>query len=110
MEITEKKENNFTIISFTGRLDASSAPEAEQKLNESIEASSKLIINLAALDYISSAGLRVLLVAAKKIRHSSGSLALCDMQEGVKEVFDISGFSSIFNIYASSEEAQKSME
>lgn len=109
MNITEKTENDTIIVSLSGRLDASSAPEAEQHLNKVIDNSKKLIINLSELEYISSAGLRVLLVAAKKLRHTNGNLALCSLQDGVKEVFDISGFSSIFNIYTTEQEAQASM-
>ena len=64
-----------------------------------------LVIDFEATEYISSAGLRVLLMAAKKMKSTDGKLILCSMSEHVKEVFDIAGFTPIFNIETSREAA-----
>ncbi len=66
---------------------------------------SKILINFAALEYISSAGLRVLLATAKKLKASGGDLKICSLNDTVQEVFDISGFSSILAVSANREEA-----
>ena len=99
MEITQKEENGIVSITITGRLDADSSPEAEKVVNEALEGQTKRVLfNLAALDYLSSAGLRVLLSAAKEMRKRDGKLVLCSLNEFVKELFDVSGFQSLIPI------------
>lgn len=106
MDITMKEAEGHAHLSFAGRLDATSAPEAEEQLKKCLDdGNNKLLIDMKGLDYISSAGLRVLLVVAKRLRQSNGKIALCQMVDSVKEVFDISGFSSIFNIFDTESEA-----
>ena len=67
------------------------------------------MIDLSRLDYVSSAGLRVFLVAAKRMRSKDGKIALCSLQDHVQQVFDLSGFSSILSIYASREDGIKAL-
>ena len=111
MEIVKNENNDVVSLSFKGRLDAVSAPDAEKEVNAVLSAgSNQLLISLKDLEYISSAGLRVLLVAAKGIRSSNGKIILCSLSDNVKEVFEISGFSSIFNIVDSEEEALQSFD
>lgn len=111
MEIVKSENENVVSLSFKGRLDAVSAPDAEKEVNSVLEAgSNQLLINLKELEYISSAGLRVLLVAAKGIRSSNGKIVLCSLSDNVKEVFEISGFSSIFNVADSEEDALKNFD
>lgn len=98
MEITNQKKDGITNVGISGRLDAASANEVEEKLNELIDGNDKLLIDLEKLEYISSAGLRVLLVVAKKVRKNNGKMCLCSLSENVSEVFQISGFSAIFDI------------
>jgi len=106
MQITQSKNQSIDIIALQGKLDAGTAPALEQKLMAMIDQGSKqLVINLEGLQYISSAGLRVLLMTAKKMKGASGKLALCGLQENVKEIFDLAGFTTIFSIYASASEA-----
>ena len=106
MDIRQKKTGDLVEFDLLGRLDANTAPEAEKTISSAIDGgASKLLFNLDSLEYISSAGLRVMLVAAKKIRQTNGKIVLCSLKDNVQEVFDISGFSSIFNIADTAEDA-----
>ena len=108
MEIIKSEDNGVAILELKGRMDAVTSPEAEKALRELFDGgSSKLLIDLKSLEYISSAGLRVLLVAAKIIQQKSGKLALSSLTDIVKEVFEISGFSSIFKLFPSRDDAVK---
>jgi len=99
MEITEDKIDGQVVISLSGRIDSTAAVEFEEKLIEIIDkGSNTMIIDFLRIQFISSAGLRVLLLAAKKVKPYGGKIVLCDMSKDVREVFDISGFSSIFDI------------
>ena len=108
MTIIQKEKNGIMQLSISGRLEALSADEAEKDFNSVIDdGHENLLVDLARLDYISSAGLRVLLVVAKRIQQSGGKVVLCTLSANVKEVFEISGFSSIFSIFPTNEEAIK---
>ncbi len=108
MTIIQKEKNGIMELSISGRLDAVSAVEADKDFNSVIDdGHENLLVDLARLDYISSAGLRVLLVVAKRIQQSGGKVVLCTLSANVKEVFEISGFSSIFSIFPTNEEAIK---
>ncbi len=105
MEITLQEQDGVVALAINGRLDAVSAVDADKEFSKVLDGDKdKLLINLRALDYISSAGLRVLLVVAKRMQQKGGKVALCCMVDNVKEVFEISGFSSIFKIFDSQEE------
>jgi len=93
MEIIVTNESDIFIFSIQGRLDAVSVPELEERLNQWFEQSeTKLIFDLDRLDYISSAGLRVFLTTAKKMKARGGNLCMARLRENVKNVFTISGF------------------
>lgn len=99
MDIQTVKEADAVVVTITGRLDTVTAPEFEKTLNELIgggEAS--FVVNFETLDYISSAGLRVLLAIAKLLKGKSGQIRFANVKGTVKEVFDISGFGSIFQM------------
>ena len=99
MEITQKEENGIVSIAITGRLDADSSPEAEKVVKKALEGQvTRVLFNLGALEYLSSAGLRVLLSAAKEIRRREGKIVLCSLNEFVKEIFEVSGFQSLIPI------------
>jgi len=103
-----KKEKAFVII-LEGRLDSTNSGELEKKFISLLEKGEKtLLVDFAALDYISSAGLRVMLMAAKKSKAAGGKVALASLTDNVKEVFDIAGFSAIFPIFTDQEEAIQS--
>jgi stage II sporulation protein AA (anti-sigma F factor antagonist) len=99
MEIGIRKEAGATVATMTGRLDAVTAPEYESKINSVIEGGETLlVIDFEGLDYISSAGLRGLLVTAKLLKAKQGQVRFANVRGAVKEVFDISGFGSIFQM------------
>jgi anti-sigma B factor antagonist len=93
-----------TLVIPEGRLDFSSAASFEKQLNEVLAgagtAPAAVIIDCAALDYVSSAGLRALLLAARGSQRAGISFALCALKPAVREVFDLSGFTRIITIYA----------
>lgn len=101
MEITESKRNGVVIFALRGRLDASNADTAEHKLVALIDGGeTRVVVDCTQLDYISSAGLRVLLVAAKRLNARHGTIAIAALKDEIREVFDIAGFASILPIYA----------
>lgn len=99
MEITQKEENGIVSIAIKGRLDADSSMEAEKVVKDAIGGeANRLLFNLGELEYLSSAGLRVLLSAAKEMRRRNGKIVLCALNEFVKEIFEVSGFQSLIPI------------
>ncbi len=108
MQISVKTTEGVKVLAFEGSLDTQTSPDAQQQLTRLIEeGETKILVNLEKLDYISSAGLRVLLVVAKRLKATDGELRVCSLNEVVKEVFDISGFDMILPISASEPEALK---
>jgi len=108
MEVSKKAENGAQVVAVNGRVDAVTAPELEIELNGCIDGGANtIVIDLSALEYISSAGLRVILAIAKKLKTSGGDILLTGLGGAVKEVFEISGFYSIFKVFDSAEEALK---
>ncbi len=106
MQISVKTTNEVKVLAFEGRLDSQTSPDAQQQLTRLIEeGETKILVNLEKVDYISSAGLRVLLVIAKQLKTTDGELRICSLNEVVKEVFDISGFDMILPISASESDA-----
>lgn len=107
MDISVTKTDLYTMVTISGNLDAMTSPEAEEKLVAQTTETNKLLLDLSSLNYISSAGLRVMLNVAKIIQNQGGVLALSGLTDQVKEVFDISGFSAIFNIFDNQSDAKK---
>jgi anti-anti-sigma factor len=106
METRTRKEKNATVVSVKGRMDAVSSPEFEKQLSELIGQGEKdFVIDLGELEYLSSAGLRVILVTVKHLKEKEGELFLCALKDMVKEVFEISGFGAIIPVYDSVESA-----
>ena len=106
MQIDIGQRGEISVVAITGSLDTKTAPQAEAALNQLLaQGHHKLAIDFDGLDYISSSGLRVLLSTMKKLKKSKGKMRLCGMNPTVKEVFDISGFSGIFSIHASRQDA-----
>ena len=94
----EKTQNGADLtISLAGRLDTMTAPELEAELNQSLSGAETLTMDFSKLDYISSAGLRVLL-SAHKIMSGQGGMVVTHVNEVVQEVFDVTGFADILNI------------
>ena len=106
MPISIKTTNDVTVLAFEGKLDTQTSPDAQQQLTQLIEKGGKrFLVNFEKLDYISSAGLRVLLAAAKQLKGIDGELRICSLNEVVGEVFDISGFTTIFQVFGSETDA-----
>jgi anti-anti-sigma factor len=108
MEITTKQDANITIICPSGRIDTSTAKAFEEGVMKIIPNSQLIVISFSSIDYISSAGLRVILMAGKKMASMKGQLALSDMPEKIHEVFKMSGFDKILKIYPTLAEAKAS--
>ena len=108
MEIKQEKKDEIIIIGLVGRLDANTAGQLEKKILPLIdEGEKKLLIDFSELEYISSAGLRLLLLTAKRLKNVKGKIVLCSMKEYIKEIFEIAGFTPIFTIRESQDEAVK---
>ncbi len=108
MEIIEEKQDMISIFKLNGRLDSNTSQGFEKKIFDAISVGSKnMIIDFNDLDYISSAGLRVILKATKALNREEGKIMLCAMQDYVKEVFEIAGFDSFLPIVATMDDALK---
>ncbi len=106
MNIREDKKDQVMVLAIEGRLDSITSGTLEKKFLAVMEAGEKnIVVDFTSMDYISSAGLRVLLMAAKKTAKMGGKVVLAALCDNVREVFDIAGFSSIFTITGSQEEA-----
>lgn len=97
MTITKKNENGRLNVALEGRLDTTTAPQLEESLKDDFESISGIDFDFTKLEYISSAGLRVLLAARKKLG-SADALCIYNATEEVKEIFDITGFSDIISV------------
>ena len=97
LTISKTKENDKLTIDVTGRLDTTTAPELEAAIKEDIDGISELVINIEELEYISSAGLRVLL-AAQKTMNRQGSMVVTNANESIMEIFEVTGFCDILTI------------
>jgi anti-sigma B factor antagonist len=100
MDIAQERDGDVVILKLVGRLDSNTAKSAEDGLAGVLSggATPRVVIDMSQLAYISSAGLRVLLAAAKKAKQGGGKLALFGLLANVREVFSISGFDTIFSI------------
>jgi anti-sigma B factor antagonist len=106
MTISVKTTNDVKVLHCEGELDTQTSPDAQEQLNQLIdEGARKVLVNFEKLEYISSAGLHVLLTAAKQLKAVDGELRVCGLNEVVREVFDISGFTTIFKVFGSEPEA-----
>lgn len=105
--VTHERDGALAVVRVSGRIDSATSAQFEAQL-ETVFADppDALIIDLADLAYLSSAGLRVLLVVAKRARAEARPLILCSLAPGIREVFDISGFSTIFDIASDRTEAE----
>ena len=97
MTITKNLNGTALEIALEGRLDTMTAPELEAELNKSMAGAESLTLDFSKLDYISSAGLRVLL-SAHKVMSGKGGMKVTNVNEIVREVFDVTGFADILTI------------
>lgn len=99
MEVSQENTNGVEVFTVKGSLDSNTSPEFETLIYKSLEdGKRRLILNLEHLDYISSAGIRVMLKTTKDLKRMEGNIVLCSLQDYVREVFDIAGFDGYLNI------------
>ena len=112
MEITHKRFNRVDLLTIVGRLDAASAPQLKEQIDRLFDQGRyRIVLNLAGLEYIASPGLRVLIEARKRARDrkitdpEGGDIRIANLPPRIKEVFDLTGFTSLFEIYPDTLEA-----
>ena len=107
MNITTRTVDDVVVVDLVGRLDTETSGHASDELVRIVESSSgKVVLNLETLDYVSSAGLRVILLAAKLLEASDGELKVCRPNGSVREVMTTSGFHSLLRIYDTERDAR----
>jgi anti-sigma B factor antagonist len=108
MNTRKEKIGNFSVLKINGRVDTLHSSALENEVNQLFDSGEKnLIFNCSGMDYISSSGLRVFLVTQKKVIPLKGKLYLSNMQPAIQDIFRISGFSNLFRIFDTQEEALK---
>ena len=110
IEITIDRNSTFTIVHVSGRIDASTSDNLEDTFMELLDKDeTRIILDLQNTSYISSAGLRVLVVVSKQM-HETGQFCLCSLNDNVREIIEMSGFNTFIDIYDDSETAQRTMQ
>ena len=97
MTITKKLDGTNLTVSLEGRLDTTTAPELEEELKTALDDVAELTVDMAKLDYISSAGLRVMLSTQKRMNRQ-GSMVVTNVSDVLMEIFEVTGFDSILTI------------
>jgi anti-sigma B factor antagonist len=97
MEISINKEGKKLTLAAVGRIDTSTAPDFEKSITENVQGAEELVLDMQGVEYISSAGLRVIL-KAQKLMLSQGKMKVINISESVMEVFEITGFTDILTI------------
>ncbi|HTH96038.1 MAG TPA: STAS domain-containing protein [Stellaceae bacterium] len=106
MEVQKEQRGDVTIVRPVGRINSGNAAEFELALNHQLDAGGrKLVLDLSHVDMISSAGLRVVLVIGKQLKTKSGKLVLAGLKQSVHEVFQISGFLTLFPVFPNTTQA-----
>ncbi len=97
MNVTKKQDGSHLTVALDGRLDTTTSPQLEQALSNALSGIGDLVFDLEKLDYISSAGLRVLL-ATQKTMNKQGNMEICNVKPEIMEIFDVTGFVDILTI------------
>jgi anti-anti-sigma factor len=106
LEQQASEDQGVTVVALSGQLDSRAAPDFEKALLKLIaEKKHEILLDLTALEYVASAGLRVFVMVGKRLQAEGGRLALCALNEGVMKVFEISGFVPLFPILPNRREA-----
>ncbi|MCY4550237.1 MAG: STAS domain-containing protein [Defluviicoccus sp.] len=110
MDLTTERSENVVCVDVKGRIDGSTAVAFEEAVRNAFEESDRaMIMDFRELAYISSAGLRVILLTAKSLQSQDAKLVLCSLSEQIREVFKISGFDKLLPIHEDREEARASL-
>jgi len=106
IDITSRDENGIMVVEIEGKMNTGASPDAEKHINGLLdEGTTNILINLEYLDFIASTGLRVILSTGKKLAKVGGKLVICNPNITVMDVLKMSGFSQMFNVFDSEEEA-----
>lgn len=106
MEAQVEEKGDIVVVRVLGRLDAASSPQLEKKINSIIETGHfKLILNLGGVDYLSSAGMRLMLSVSKKLKHLEGKIVACNLNDEVLDVIKMAGFHQVLELYPTEEES-----
>lgn len=106
MEIHQETLNGVLVVAPVGRIDSTTSDALDQVLTRALDGGARrLVVDFGGVSYISSAGLRVLLVLSKRLRTEHGSLVLCAFGDSVRQVFDLAGFLPLFTIELTREQA-----
>ena len=97
MTITKTKQDSSLTVQLEGRLDTITAPQLEKELQDSLDGVTELVLDFEKLDYISSAGLRVLL-SAQKVMNRQGQMKITHVNDTIREIFEVTGFMDILTI------------
>jgi anti-anti-sigma factor len=109
MEINKEIVNEVAVIIINGRLDTSNYNDFDKYMTEQInEGTLTFLLDCTNLDYISSSGLRVFIQTLKTLNENKGKLAICGFNENIKDIFTVSGFTKLFNIFSTKADALKS--
>ena len=99
IQLTEKMQSGWCVVAVRGRADAEAADQLEGALTSAVQSNSKVAADLGSLDYISSAGLRAVLQAARAAQARNAEFAVCSLSAPVKKVFDMSGMHHVLRIH-----------
>jgi anti-sigma B factor antagonist len=106
MEVTVSEMKRVTLVEVTGRIDSTNATKLGEAIHEQIDAGRhQVVVDLSSVDYMSSAGLRELVAALKKVKKLNGDLRVASPSPRVKEVLDLAGLDAIFQVYPTQVEA-----
>ncbi len=110
MEISSLRDGDLTVFKIAGRMDSNTGPAVESSARAAIGGGAhRLVLDMSGVSYISSAGLRAILVAAKAAREAGGALAVFGLQTSIQDAFDVSGLASVVPVAADDAEARDSV-
>jgi len=110
MTLQTRDENDVKIVYLEGEMDTVTSPQVLEELDQMRnDGAKKILLNLEKVDFVSSAGLRVFLATAQQLKASGGDLRVCMLNKDIKEVFDISGFSTLLMVFDNEEKGLSGM-
>ena len=110
MEITVRSQGSASIVDLTGRLDAHQSKQVTQKLSETIGVTPRIVVNLGQVHFIDSTGLATLVKGMRQSREQQGDLVLCELQQSVRIIFELTKLDRAFQIYVSEQAALQALQ